>query len=64
MKSRLLRRREVESITGLSRSTIYSKISDGDFPQPVNIGSRAVAWIEREIDDWMQARIAERDAAA
>ena len=59
--NRLLRRPEVERMTGLSRSTIYLLLSSGAFPKPVNIGPRAVAWVETEIAEWVQSRISERD---
>lgn len=54
---RLLRLSAVKEITGLSRSTIYA---DANFPRPVKIGERAVAWVEEEIRGWIDARIAER----
>ena len=54
---RLLRLPAVKEVTGLSRSTIYA---DPSFPQSVKIGARAVAWIEEEIRDWIDTRIAER----
>ena len=53
MHDRLLRRREVEARTGLSRSTIYLWLKQGKFPQPVKIGARVVAWRDRDIADWM-----------
>lgn len=56
--SRLLRLDAVKEITGLSRSTIYA---DPNFPRPVKIGERAVAWVEVEIQEWVNARIAERE---
>ena len=61
--ARLLRRPEVENRTGLSRARIYEKMDEGDFPRPVKIGVRAVAWVESEIVDWQRQRIAERDKA-
>lgn len=56
---RLLRRPEVESVTGLSRAGIYQKMAQGQFPRPINIGRRAVAWPQSAIDAWIQARKAE-----
>lgn len=56
MTYRFLRRREVEQIVGLSRSTLYVMISEGRFPKPIRIGNRAVAWSEQAIHNWMQAR--------
>ena len=55
--TRLLRRREVESRTGLSRSSIYSKMDAGEFPRPRRIGKRAVAWLEADIEHWLAARV-------
>ena len=64
MTIRLLRRPEVELLTGLSRSRIYAMINDGTFPRPVKTGPRAVCWVESEITDWQSQRIAERDRSA
>lgn len=56
----ILRRKQVESRTGLSRSTIYVRIAEGSFPSPIDLGGgRAVGWLESEIDQWVQARINE-----
>lgn len=56
---RLLRRPEVESLTGLSRAGIYQKMAQGQFPRPVRIGRRSVAWPLSVIDEWIEARKAE-----
>ena len=56
----ILRRKQVETRTGLSRSTIYARIADGLFPRPIDLGGgRAVGWIEAEIDEWLKSRIKE-----
>ena len=60
----LLRRRVVEARTGLGHSKIYEGISEGSFPAPVKLTPKAARWVEDEIDDWIAARIAERDAKA
>jgi prophage regulatory protein len=52
----ILRRRQVEARTGLARSTIYQYIKDGAFPKPVQLGPRAVGWIESEVSEWIGAR--------
>lgn len=52
----LLRRPEVEARTGLSRSTIYAWLGRGDFPQPVKLGTRLVAWRESDITAWLETR--------
>ncbi len=56
----ILRRKQVESRTGLSRSTIYARIAAGMFPLPIDLGGgRAVGWLEVEIEAWIQSRIEE-----
>jgi prophage regulatory protein len=52
-----LRRKQVETRTGLSRSTIYQYIKDGAFPKPVPLGPRAVGWLESDVSDWIAARV-------
>ena len=61
MSERLIRRREVEAITGLSRSTIYAMIARGNFPKSVKIGTRAVAWPADEVASWINSRVRARD---
>ena len=61
---KILRLPEVKARTGLGHSSIYERISAGTFPRQVKIGERAVGWLENEIQDWQQARIAERDGKA
>jgi prophage regulatory protein len=53
----ILRRREVEARTGLSRSTIYQKIKERAFPLPISLGAKSVGWIKTEIDEWLEARV-------
>jgi prophage regulatory protein len=53
----ILRLPDVKRSTGLSRSTIYLRISQGTFPKSVNLGGRAVGWLEDEIQEWLQRRI-------
>ena len=50
---RLLTRRQVEQACGLSRSTIYRKMREGTFPEPIRIGVRAVRWPAHELEDWL-----------
>ena len=52
-----LRRKQVETRTGLSRSTIYQYSKDGAFPKPVPLGPRAVGWLESEVSEWIAARV-------
>jgi prophage regulatory protein len=53
--TKILRRPDVETATGLSRSSIYAAISLGEFPKPVRIGKRSVGWRESDILDWIDA---------
>ena len=54
----ILRLPDVKSRTGLSKSTIYLRISDGQFPPPISLGARAVGWIKSDIDAWLQEQVA------
>lgn len=55
----ILRRKAVEARVGLSRSSIYELVSAGKFPRPISLGARTVGWLESEINDWIEQRIAE-----
>jgi len=57
MSTKLIRLPEVRRRVPLIRSTIYLLASRGEFPKPVSIGQRAVAWIESEVDAWAKAKI-------
>lgn len=57
---RFLKLKEVIEKTALSRSAIYRKMSEDAFPKSVNLGDRAVAWIESEVDEWMESIIDRR----
>ncbi|EKH4534234.1 AlpA family transcriptional regulator [Escherichia coli] len=60
-----IRLSEVMRCTGYGRAWIYRLISLGRFPKPVKIGSRSVAFIESEVDEWINQRIdASRNNAA
>ncbi|MGR3513178.1 MAG: helix-turn-helix transcriptional regulator [Paracoccaceae bacterium] len=53
---RHLRRHIVEEITGLSRSTIYALMSKGQFPRPIRLRGKAVAWSEEDVAAWLVNR--------
>jgi prophage regulatory protein len=59
----LLRREEVKRRTGLSTSGLYKLMSEGRFARPVKMDG-IVAWPESEVEDFIRARIAERDRGA
>ena len=71
-QKRIIRLPEVMSRTGYGRTSIYRKMEDGSFPKSLKLGgppldpsvfdSRAIAWIEEEVDQWIESRIEERDS--
>ncbi len=60
---KFMRLPEVKEKTGLSKSAIYKKIKEGEFPVSVPIGSRTVAWLESDINDWLEWRVQVRGRA-
>lgn len=56
VKMTLLRLPEVESITGLKKSAIYLWVKQGEFPTPVKLGTKSVAWRSDEIEKWISSR--------
>lgn len=57
---RFLKLQEVMEKTALSRSAIYRKMNEDQFPQSISLGDRAVAWVESEVDEWMEECLALR----
>jgi prophage regulatory protein len=55
---RLIKLPEVKNRTGLGRSSIYGEIAAERFPSPIKIGLRSVAWIESEVTDWIERKMA------
>ena len=60
MTMKFLKLQNVMSITGLSRSSIYLAIAEGRFPKQVNLGARSIAFLESEVQEWMEACVANR----
>ena len=57
MKENLIRLREVMKITGFGRSQIYKLINLGEFPKQIQISPGSVAWLESELEAWIEERI-------
>lgn len=57
MSERILRRPDVETLVGLSRSTLYAMIAAGSFPKPIKLGKRAVGLRAADLDAWLEARV-------
>lgn len=56
MSEQILRLSEVIKLVKKSRATIYTDMKRGDFPHPISIGRRAVAWRRADIDVWFDTR--------
>jgi prophage regulatory protein len=59
---RILRLPEVCERTGLGRDSVYRLASEGRFPRPLKLSSRASGWIEGEVSGWIERRAAERES--
>ena len=57
----LLRLNAVKLKTGLARSTLYKLVSSGDFPHPVKLTGKAIAWVSTEVDFWISSRMNARN---
>lgn len=53
MATKILRMVLLTNKVGIARSSIYAKVAAGEFPRPIPLGTRAVGWLESEIDDWL-----------
>ena len=69
--STIIRRKELETRTGLSRTAIYDKLNvksprhDATFPTQISLGGDSVGWVESEVNAWIESRItASRNPAA
>lgn len=58
---KIIRLKDVINQTGLSRSTLYDRIAQGEFPRSVSLGGNTVGWVESEVSAWIEARIIERN---
>ena len=58
MAHTILRLPEVITRTGLSRSSIYLRITRNEFPHSISLGGRAVGWVEHDIETWLEEKIA------
>jgi prophage regulatory protein len=57
LQHKLLRLPEVKATTGLSKSTIYARISEGTFPKQISLGPRLVVWVESDIQNWISEQV-------
>jgi prophage regulatory protein len=61
-EKKLIRIADVKGMTGISKSHIYLLASKGEFPKPIKLGERSVAWVKDEVEAWVASRIAQRDS--
>jgi len=59
-RPKFIRKQAVAEKLGVSKGTVENLIRDGLFIKPVQIGARAIGFVEAEVDAWMQARMAAR----
>ncbi|TMO30812.1 hypothetical protein CWC28_02575 [Pseudoalteromonas sp. S4492] len=57
----LIRREEVITMTGLSRSTIYTLMKNSEFPLSIKLSERSVAWRRGDIQNWISNKIASKN---
>lgn len=60
-ENRFIRLQDVLLMTSIPKSTLMAMITDGDFPAPVKLGARSRAWVELEVEKWIQEKIDARD---
>jgi prophage regulatory protein len=61
---KVIRLPEVKKKTGLGHTSIYEGQKAGTFPKSIELGPKARGWVEEEIDEWIEQRVAQRDGAA
>ena len=54
----IIRLPDVMARTGLSRSSVFLKVKNGDMPPPIKLGVRATGWVAEEVDNWIKERVA------
>jgi len=57
LQHKLIRLPQVKSTTGLSKSSIYARISEGTFPKQIPLGPRLVVWVESDIQNWIAEQV-------
>ncbi|UVT20043.1 MAG: AlpA family phage regulatory protein [Nitrospira sp.] len=52
----ILRPQDAQRHVALSRSSIYARLAENDFPKPIRLGPRAIGWLKSELDEWLASR--------
>ena len=58
MSNRVIKIKDVSYQTSLSKTSIYRHIAEGTFPKPVRLGPQRIAFLEKDVENWILARIA------
>lgn len=57
----ILKQPTVLSAVGFSGPTLWRRVRENNFPQPVHLGGRSIGWLQSEVNAWIKARAALRD---
>lgn len=60
---RLIKLPEVMDKTGLGKTTVYKLLKENAFPVPVTLIGKSKAWVDYEVEEWIEERILSRDRA-
>lgn len=60
---KILRKKEVREITGLSDTTLWRLERASKFPRRLRLGASAIGWLQEEVEGWIEEKAAERGAA-
>jgi|TARA_Y100000114_G_scaffold82085_1_gene75777 prophage regulatory protein len=53
----LLRRTQVQELTGLSKTSIYKRMNEGNFPQSIALSPKTIRWVRGEVIKWIEEQI-------
>ena len=59
-RKRIIRKPELLNIIGLSDPTIWRMEKNGDFPKRLRLGGNSCGWLEAEVNEWIEERLADR----
>ena len=59
--NRLIRRPELLAKVGISRTHLYRLMASGEFPRPIPLGRQVVAWLDCEVEAWIEQQCAKRE---
>ncbi len=62
VQNRLIKLPEVLKMSGLSRTALYKRVREQQFPAPVKLSERSVAWLQSEVNAWIEAKVQGREA--